>query len=293
MLYRPLGSTGFTTSAFGLGGESALYLRGDTAQRIIERAFDLGINYFDTAPVYDDSELNLGDVLPQVRNRVFIATKIEERGYDGAWRQFEQSLQRLRTTYVDLLQIHNLSEQEELDEISEDNGALQMLHEAKEQGLVRFTGVTGHAEPEVLREAIARYPFDGILMALNPAEVHVHSFQAALLPEAAAKGMAVMAMKVLARGLIWEKAGLKPNLAIHYVLSLPVSNAVLGVMNVEQLERNVETFEQFEKLGPMPEDGMKSLEEDTRAFAQDLNFYRKGNEHLPFPVPPDMTIDAL
>ncbi len=293
MIYRPLGSTGFTTSALALGGESALYLRGNTASQIVERAFELGINYFDTAPVYDDSELNLGDVLPGVRGRAFIATKIEERSYDGAWRQFEQSLQRLRTTYVDMLQIHNLSEQEELDEISEDNGALQMLHEAKEQGLVKFTGVTGHAEPEVLREAIARYPFDGILMALNPAEVHVHSFQTALLPEAVEKGMAVMAMKVLARGLFWQKAGLKPNLPIHYVLSLPVSNVVLGVMNIEQLERNVEIVEQFEKLGPMPEEGMRALEEDTRSFAQDLNFYRKGNEHMPFPVPPDMVIDAL
>ena len=293
MIYRPLGSTGFTTSVMGLGGESALYLRGSTAARIIERAFDLGINYFDTAPVYDDSELNLGDVLSDVRPRVFIATKIEERSYDGAWRQFEQSLQRLRTNYVDMLQVHNLSEPEEVEEISADDGALQMLHEAQEQGLIRFTGVTGHAEPDVLREAIARYPFDGILMALNPAEVHVHSFQKALLPEAVSKGMAVMGMKVLARGLFWEKAGLKPNLPIHYVLSLPVSNVVLGVMNVEQLERNVEIVDQFEKLGAMPEEGMRSLEEDTRAFAQELNFYRKGNEHLPFPVPPDMVIDAL
>lgn len=293
MIYRPLGKTGFETSALGLGGESGIYKRTRPAARIIERAIELGINYFDTAPVYDESELNFGDVLPQVRDRVFIATKVEERGYDAAWRQLEASLKRLRTDHIDLWQIHHLDRLDEVDDIFQDDGAVRAVHEAKEQGIVKFAGVTGHTDPEVLLAAIERYPFDTILMALNPAEVHVHSFQEKLLPTAVEKDMGIMAMKVLARGLFTEHLGWKPVLPIHYVLSLPVSNVVLGVMNQEQLERNVKIVNDFERLGSMLERDMRALEQDSSSYANELTFFRKGNENQPFPYPPDMVTEAL
>jgi aryl-alcohol dehydrogenase-like predicted oxidoreductase len=293
MIYRPLGNTGFETSVLGLGGESALYKRSREAARIIERAFDLGINYFDTAPVYHDSELNLGDVLPPVRRQVFVATKVEERGYDGARRQIDESMRRLRTDYLDLVQIHSLDDMEEVDEVLRDDGAVRAIQEAKDAGVVRLAGVSGHADPEVLLAAIDGHPFDAILMALNPAEVHVRPFQRDLLPEAVRKGMGIMAMKVLARGLLSAKANVRPQSSIHYVLSLPVSNVVLGVMNQAQLERDVRIVQLIDRLGPMSQTDMRDLEGRTKPFARELNFYRKGGEGLPFPSPPNMVRDAL
>src|SRR5262245_22578920 len=135
MIYRPLGKTGFRTSALGLGGESALYKRSDQAVRIIERALAPGVNYFDTAPLYQDSELNYGEVLARRRNQMFMATKTDQRDYDGAWRQFEKSLTRLKVGRVDLLQIHHLDSPEEIDQIFAPQGAAKMVMEAKEQGL--------------------------------------------------------------------------------------------------------------------------------------------------------------
>lgn len=289
MMYRWLGQTGFRTSALGLGGESALYKRSDKAVSIIEKAVKLGVNYFDTAPIYQDSELNYGQVLPRNRDRMFIATKTDQRSYDQAWRQFEQSLKRLRVDRVDLLQIHHLDARDEIDEIFDDNGVVKMVNEAKEQGLASFIGVTGHREPEVLEVAIKRGDFDTILLALNPADVHVHSFMG-LLGEALKREMGVMAMKVLARGRFTELLGWRTEEPIRYTLSLGVSNAVIGVMNEEQLVKNAQTVDRWTM---MPEDQMKELEELTAEHAQDLNFYRKGNEHMEFPKPPHMVTKAL
>lgn len=289
MMYRWLGQTGFRTSALGLGGESALYKRSDKAVSIIEKAVKLGVNYFDTAPIYQDSELNYGQVLPKHRDRMFIATKTDQRSYDQAWRQFEQSLKRLRVDRVDLLQIHHLDARDEIDEIFDDNGVVKMVNEAKEQGLASFIGVTGHREPDVLEVAIKRGDFDTILLALNPADVHVHSFMG-LLGEALKREMGVMAMKVLARGRFTEILGWRTEEPIRYTLSLGVSNAVIGVMNEEQLVKNAQTVDRWTM---MPEEQMKELEELTAENAQDFNFYRKGNEHMEFPKPPNMVTKAL
>lgn len=288
MQFRPLGKTGFYASALGLGGESALYKRGRDAARIIERAVELGINYYDTAPLYQDSELNYGDVLPAVRDHVFIATKTDQRDYDGAWRQFQDSLKRLRVDHVDLLQIHHLDFPGEVTEILSDRGAVRMAQEAKERGLARFIGVTGHSDPEVLLSAVDGHPFDAILIALNAGEAHVHSFQERLLPRAVELGMGVMAMKVLARGKILDAVP-DAEQAIRYVLSLPVSNVVIGVMNVRQLERNAEIVSRF---APLRADEMAALEAATAPHAREINFYRKGLEDMPFPVPSDMVTEA-
>src|SRR4029077_20821328 len=163
-----LGSTGTQCSILGLGGESALYHHSDAAVRIIVRALELGVNYFDTAPLYQDSELNYGEVIPQARNRMFLATKIDQRDRDGAWRQFENSLERLRTGHVDLLQIHHLDEHAEVDAVLRSDGALAMAEQARAQGLVRFIGISGHSDPDVLLRALQGYRFDTLLLAMNP-----------------------------------------------------------------------------------------------------------------------------
>lgn len=295
MMYRQLGRTGFGTSALGLGGESALYEHSDAAVRIILRALDLGVNYFDTAPLYQDSELNYGEVLPTRRREMFLATKTDQRDYDGAWRQFENSLRRLKIPRVDLIQIHHLDFPEEVDAAFDTNGVYRMVREAKEQGLTSFIGITGHSDPAVLLSAIERgvsegAPFDTILMALNPAEVHVHSFQEKLLPRAVELDMGIMAMKVFARSLFARTLGWGAETLLNYVLSLPVSNAVVGMMNEAQLDRDAQIAGSFRLL---PEAEMRRLEAEAKPHARELNFYRKGLEGLPFPVPPNMVTEAL
>lgn len=275
MQYRPLGRTGVRVSTLGLGGESALYNHSEKGVRVIKRAIDLGINYFDTAPIYHDSELNYGEVLPTYRKKMFMATKVSHRYYSGAWRQFERSLKRLKVDRVDLLQIHHLDFPEEVDALSAPMGALRMVHEAKAQGLTRFVGVTGHNDPDVLLRMINRYPFDTILMALNPAEVHLHSFQDKLLPRAVELGMGVIGMKVMARGTIF-RAIPSAQMLLSYVLSLPVSTAIVGVMNESQLVRNAKIASNF---APIPERAMRALEAATENNSRYYNFYRKGGSN--------------
>ncbi len=279
MKYRPLGRTGFRTSIFGLGGESALYKRSPKAVKIINRAIDIGVNYFDTAPIYKDSELNYGEVLPHRRNQMFMATKTDKRSYSDAWRQFEKSLKRLKTDHVDLLQLHHVSFPQELEVLFSPAGALRMVHEAKEQGLTRFVGITGHTDPAVLQWAIERYPFDTTLLALNPAEVHLNSFQDELLPEAVRQGMGVTAMKVMSRGILF-KAVPSAKLLLGYALTLPVSNAIVGVMNEKQLERNVAIANRF---FPLPPEAMSKLEDTMEPLEKVGNYYRKGARGYHFP----------
>lgn len=284
MRYRRLGKTGEQVSIFGLGGESALYKYSDQAVRIIQKALRLGVNYFDTAPAYQDSELNYGEVLPTHRRSMFIATKIDKRYYDSAWRQFERSLKRLKVDRVDLLQIHHLDFPEEVPAIMAPMGAVRMAHEAKEQGLTRFVGVTGHTDPEVLLSAINRYPFDTLLMAVNPADVHIHSFQEKLLPRAVELDLGVIAMKVMARGVLF-KALPSAKMALSYALTLPVSTAIVGVMNEAQLVRNAKIASEF---FPLPRSLMTGLEEKVRPLAGTINFYRKGADTNRFPTPLSM-----
>lgn len=276
MIYRELGRTGFHASALGLGGESALYTKSQQAVEIILRALEWGVNYFDTAPLYADSELNFGEVLPHRRQEMFIATKTDQRNYDAAWRQFEESLKRLQVDQVDLLQIHHLDFQEEVDAIFQHEGVVRMVQEAKDQGLTRFIGVTGHSDPEVLLRAIDTHPFDTILMALNPAEVHRLSFQNRLLPRAVELGMGIMAMKVFARGRLFDVPGMDAALSLDYVLSLPVDVAVTGVMNVDQLERNAAIVSNFR--GPLVTEDMARLEQAAAPFSPSVNFYRADAE---------------
>jgi len=270
--YRTFGSTGVQCSILGLGGESALYHRSDAAVQIIVRALELGVNYFDTAPLYQDSELNYGEVTPYARSRMFLATKTDQRDRDGAWRQFENSLRRLRTN-VDLLQIHHLDDHEEVDEVLRPGGAVAMAREAQAQGLVRHVGISGHSDPEVLLRALAIYRFDSILLALNPADVHRLSFQTRLLPYAAQKRVGIAAMKVFARGEVFRRIGSAED-ALGYVWSLPVDLAIVGIESIGQLERNAAIAAAFR---PMSADRRAELEAAAAPDEERINYYRRGS----------------
>jgi aryl-alcohol dehydrogenase-like predicted oxidoreductase len=271
--YRTLGSTGYQCSILGLGGESALYHHSDAAVQIIVRALELGVNYFDTAPLYQDSELNYGEVTPYARDRMFLATKTDQRSRDGAWRQFEASLRRLRTDHVDLLQIHHLDEFAEVDAVLRPDGAIAMAEEARAQGLVRFIGISGHSDPEVLLRALASRRFDTILLAMNPADVHRLSFQDRLLPYADHAGTGIIAMKVFARGEVFRRIGSAED-ALGYVWSLPIDLAITGIEHVGQLERNAAIASAFQPMAP---DRMAALEAAVAPDEERINYYRRGS----------------
>ncbi len=277
---RNLGRTGHNVGVFSLGGQGAIELPNnfDVAVPIIERALDLGVNYCDTSSIYGGperwSEQYFGRVMKARRKETFLATKTKERTRDGSMRMIERSLQLLNTDHVDLWQLHDIGTMTDVDACFAKGGAMEALIACKEQGIVKNLGITGHHRPESLIECIHRYPFDTVLMALNAADTHQHSFSNGLLPLAVEKQMGIIAMKVPARGRIlsswtpppvpvqqkmWEggaEISSRPGVlnmreAIFYVLSQPVSTMIIGCDTVPQLEENVQLAREFTPLsGP-------------------------------------------
>jgi len=258
--HRPLGKTGQEVSALALGGVIRMQLPPSADHdpaALAETALDLGITYFDTAPSYNNgqSETNYGQVLARRRKEVFLATKTGDRTHDGTLRSIEASLKRLRTDRVDLIQIHGISANEDLDAWEKPTGVLTALRKLRAQKVTRFIGVTGHDSATRLREAIERYEFDTLLTTLNPVSRR-KPFRDDLLPVANQKQMGVIAMKVMGGGNGCLVTGnplkkvlrpyhdetahqVNPTSLICYTLSLPISVAVIGVASVEQLKANI------------------------------------------------------
>ncbi len=273
---RPLGKTGFKVGIVGLGGQATLEdpARREEAVGIIHRALDLGVNYIDTASLYGHgaSELAIGEVVKTRRKEVFLATKTDDRSYDGSLRQLEESLRRLHTDHVDLWQIHNIQSDFDVDLMLSREGAVKAMERAKGEGVIRFTGVTGHKDPFVLRKAIERHPFDTILMALNAADRHERSFIEHLLPTAVELQMGIMAMKVPSRGRLFRNGGIASmEPALRYVLTLPVSTAIIGISALKELDENLRIAAQFEPCTP---EEMTELERSTQPYFADALWYR-------------------
>jgi aryl-alcohol dehydrogenase-like predicted oxidoreductase len=171
---RVLGRTGQEITQFALGGEGVLRTHGriSEAVAVIHRALDQGVNYCDTAPAYDGSLDYYGAALGERRSQVFLASKTHDRTRDGSLLLLEQSLKRVRTDHLDLWQLHDLRSARDLQMIFSRGGALEALLEAREQGRVRYLGLTGHHDPAILLEAMRRFDFDTVLVALNAADTH-------------------------------------------------------------------------------------------------------------------------
>ncbi|MGD1936947.1 MAG: aldo/keto reductase [Cyanophyceae cyanobacterium] len=276
---RKLGRTGIELPVLGLGGAGQTPLSNPGQEKAaveqIQRAWELGIRYFDTAASYGPSEEHLGKVLPNYRQDVFIASKTAIFDRDGAWRQLERSLKRLNTEYLDLWQFHHVSFEEELDEIFGANGAAKALEEAQEQGIVKFSGITGHHEPDVIAEALRRYPFDHTLIPVNAAEIHhPRSFIPGVLPIAQEKNVGVTAMKVPAYGRLFRSGVLDGmEQALGYTLSQKgVHCAIIAAEDVAQLEGNTRVASEFQ---PLDEVALKKLEQRTASAWEESSFYRR------------------
>ncbi len=272
---RAFGRTGFEATLFGLGGEGVLRTHGleGEAARVIHRALDQGVNYCDTAPAYDGSLDYYGAALGERRREVFLASKTSDRTRDGSLRILERSLKRLRTEHLELWQLHDLREMEELDSIFPKGGALEALLQAREDGRIRFLGLTGHHDPAVLLEAMRRFDFDALLVALNPADVQRDSFIRQVLPEAARRGMGVIAMKTCAQGALLEPGRFTMTECLSYALSLPgICHAIVGCRTPGEVDENARIVRDFRAL---PEAQRRALESRARGFAEEGCYYKK------------------
>lgn len=273
---RPLGRTGHQVTLFSLGGEGVLRTHGRTSEAIavIERALDLGVTYCDTAPAYASSMDYYGAALGERRRQIFLASKTADRTRDGSLKILDDSLRRLRTDHLDLWQLHDLRTMSELDTILSKRGAIHALIEARDQGKVRFLGLTGHHDPTVLLEAMRRFEFDTVLVALNVADVHRSSFARTVLPDAARRGMGVIGMKVFAAGALVGPGGLcTPAEAMSYVLSLAgVSTVIIGCRSPAEVEVNIRAASEF---SPLPEVSMGALEQRARSREAEFTSYKR------------------
>lgn len=273
---RELGRTGLSVTLFSLGGEGALEKPNcpDEAENIINRAIDLGVNYLDTAPTYGSgqSEKNIGRVMKSRRSEVYLATKTLDRTYDGTMKLLENSLGNLQTDYLDLYQVHNVRTNEDLDKAFGKDGAVKALEKLRDEGVIRFLGLTGHSNSGILLRGIREYPFDTLLMTLNAGDIHYDPFQEKLLKEAVKMEMGIIAMKVTATGRIFHKDGLTSmKQALGYVLSFPVSNAIISISEVDEVDENTRVAANFEPLGSVE---LKEFEELVKPNKEEANYFK-------------------
>lgn len=279
---RILGKTGARVScvAFGCGSRFLMYKEEEKALEAANRAIDLGITYLDTAYGYGNglSEERIGKVMKTRRKEVWLATKINKRGYDEAMRIIEGSLKRLQTDQTDLMHIHSLTDMDDLKEA--EAGVLKALYKARDQKMTRFIGVTSHTDPTVLKAALEHNDFDCTQMALNAARVGMRngkgnmeinptikeSFELVALPVALKKKMGVTAMKIFGQEALVGKASIDK--LIRYSLSLPVAAAVLGMPKIEYLDENIRIAKAFQ---PLPKSEMQSLAKELLPMKAELD----------------------
>jgi aryl-alcohol dehydrogenase-like predicted oxidoreductase len=240
---RRLGKTEVEVTAFGLGGEGVLrtWAREAEAVQLIWRALELGVTYFDCAHAYAGSEDYHGVVWgqhPRLREKIFLCSKSAERSKLGARRDLEMTLRRMKVSYLDLWQVHDVRTDEEWERISGPGGALEAFVQAHQAGLARFIGITGHYDPAVLERAINDFDFHTLLMPVNPAESKLPGFLDRLLPAAVERDMGVVGMKVMGGGVLPGR-GFPAGPLLRFALAQPISVAIVGCGSIEELEANL------------------------------------------------------
>jgi aryl-alcohol dehydrogenase-like predicted oxidoreductase len=275
MIYRTLGRTGERVSAIGLGGyhigKSAIAEQ--DAIQLIRQAIDRGITFLDNCWDYNDgaSEVRMGKALAGgYRNKVFLMTKIDGRTKAAAAQQIDESLQRLQTDRVDLMQFHEVIRLEDPDRIFGEGGAMEAMLQAKKSGKVRFIGFTGHKDPYVhlrmLDEARQRnFHVDAVQMPLNVMDAHFRSFTKEVLPVLTREGIAPLGMKCFGDHYILESNTVKPIEALHYCLNLPISVQITGIDNQQILDQALEAARTFK---PLSQAQVAELLERTKPAAQ-------------------------
>ncbi len=255
---RALGSTGESVSSIGLGGwHLALpHVGAALGRRIVRTAIDRGINFMDNCWDYNGgvSERRMGNALADgYRGKVFLMTKIDGRSKKAAARQLEESLKRLRTDCIDLVQHHEILRYDDPHRIFDDEGAHAALVEARKAGKLRFIGFTGHKDPHVHLHMLAvsrehGFRFDCVQMPLNVMDAHYRSFEQLVLPELVNAKIGVLGMKPMANGIILRSKTVSAPECLRYALNLPASVVITGVDSMEVLDQACEAARAFRPM---------------------------------------------
>jgi predicted aldo/keto reductase-like oxidoreductase len=255
---RTLGRTGEKVSAIGLGGHHIGRPKDpQEGIRIIRSAVDRGITFMDNCWDYHDgeSERRMGLALRDgYRERVFLMTKFDGRTRTATARQIDESLQRLQTDRIDLIQYHENIRMEDPDRFFAADGPLEALTAARQAGKVRYIGFTGHKDPVVhlrmLEVAEANgFHFDSCQMPLNVMDAHFRSFEKQVVPRLVQQGIAVLGMKPMGDGLLLQSGTVTPVECLHYALNLPTSVVITGCESVERVDQALEALRSFRPMG--------------------------------------------
>jgi aryl-alcohol dehydrogenase-like predicted oxidoreductase len=274
MLYRPLGRTGETVSAIGVGG---FHLGLETvdealAVRIVRAAIDRGVTFMDNCWDYNDglSEIRMGKALRDgYRDGVFLMTKVDGRSGKEAARQLDESLRRFGVDHIDLVQHHEVIRFEDPHRIFHEEGANAALLEAREAGKLRYIGFTGHKDPRIhlhMLDVAAEhgFVFDAVQMPLNVLDAHYRSFERQVLPRLVEQGIGVLGMKSMAEGVIPRTGAVTPLECLHYALNLPTSVVITGIDSLAVLDQALEAVRTFR---PLSDEQVRSLLARTAAAA--------------------------
>ena len=258
MPYRTLGRTGEKVSAIGLGGYH-IGIQGDEAEsiRLVRTALDGGINFLDNCWDYNDgvSEVRMGKALRDgYRAKAFLMSKIDGRTKASAAKQIDESLTRLQTDHVDLMQFHEIIRREDPERIFT-GGAMEAMLTAKQAGKVRYIGFTGHKDPDMhlkmlLVAAENKFYFDAVQMPLNVMDAHFRSFEQRVLPELVKAGIGVLGMKSLGFGAILQSQTVTAIECLHYAMNLPTSTVITGMDSLARVEQALEAARTFKPFTP-------------------------------------------
>ena len=268
---RELGKTGVHVSMIGLGGSHiGKTLSEAESIQLIRRAIDNGVTFLDNCWDYNDgqSELRMGKALRDgYRERVFLMTKIDGRTRDAAAGQLQQSLTRLQTDRLDLVQVHEVIRPEDPQRCFAPGGTIEALIEAKQRGQVRFIGFTGHKDPQIHLAMLAEadrhgFQFDTVQMPLNVMDAHYNSFEANVLPVLLEKRIGVLGMKSMGSGDILDSKVVQPAECLRYALSLPTSVVICGMDSERVLDENLQTARNFTPLSSQERSALLARTED-------------------------------
>ena len=273
MPYRPLGRTGEKVSLIGLGGSHLGRPSEEESIRIVRTAIDNGINFLDNCWDYSRGacEVRMGKALRDgYRDRAFLMTKIDARNSPSAQKQIEESLSRLQTDHLDLLQIHEVGSMDDGHHVFASGGAMEAILAARKAGKTRYIGFTGHKNPDMhlkmLDTAAAhQFTFDTVQMPLNVMDPHFESFEKRVLPVLVKHNIGALAMKTLAYGRILESKVVTAVECLHYAMNLPVSVVITGCESLPILQQALDAARSFR---PMSETQVSALLTRTADAAQ-------------------------
>jgi predicted aldo/keto reductase-like oxidoreductase len=276
--YRALGRTGEKVSAIGIGGYH-LGRQSDEQEsiRIVRTALDSGINFLDNCWDYNDgvSEIRMGKALQDgYRQKAFLMTKIDGRDKKTAAQQLDESLQRLQTDHLDVLQFHEVIRMNDPERIFAPGGGMEAVVEAQKAGKVRFIGFTGHKSPDIhlkmLETAAAHhFRFDTVQMPLNVMDAHFNSFQQKVLPILVKEEIGVLGMKPIGDGMIFRSKTVAPVDCLRYALNLPTSVVITGCDSLPILEQAIDVVKNFK---PLSQTEVAALLQKSAQAAQDGQF---------------------